>query len=348
MNVHKLDHEQLAALCRALEHLCHAGISTGDALALLAEDETAAQEKELLQSMSRWADEGRSLAEIFRESECFPAYACQLMAVGERVGKSEDTLRALADHYRRRARLEQQLKSSLLYPSVLLAVLLAVLLVLLVWVLPVFDEVYARLGSRLSGLAGGLLALGGLLRKLMPLLGLALLAAAVFWLVMKLSPDARERCAAAWRRRSGDKGIARRVNTARFAQALSLGMTSGMNSREAVDLAGELAQGSEGFQRRCRACREKLEQGAGLSAALRESELLSKGQCRLLEAGLRSGRGEQVMEQIAQQALEDSEQELERIAERIEPTVVVILSVLVGAILLSVMLPLMHIMAAIG
>ena len=121
-----LTKEQIGSLCRALEHLHHAGIGPGDALALLAEDETGAGERELLQSMSRQADEGFSLAWCFRQAGCFPEYLCGLMEVGARLGRTEETLRALADHYENRARLERRLRDTLLYPAVLLTVLLAV------------------------------------------------------------------------------------------------------------------------------------------------------------------------------------------------------------------------------
>lgn len=344
----RLDHEQVGTLCRALGHLYHAGIGAGDALALLAEDAASAGEKTLLQSMSRQADEGAALSQIFRDAGCFPDYVCALMEVGEQVGRSEDTLHALADYYQGRARMERRLKSTLLYPSVLLVVLLAVVVVLLVWVLPVFNDVYARLGSSLTGLAGGLLMLGGVLRRLMPLICVLLALAVAFVMVMGVSSAARDRLLNAWGRERGDKGLARRINTARFVQALAMGMASGMTDHQAVGLAAGLSGGSDRFQRRCAACLGALEAGKGLSAALRESELLSGAQCRLLEAGLRGGNAEQVMEQIALRTLEESEQELESIAARIEPTVVVVMSILVGAILLSVMLPLMHIMTAIG
>lgn len=344
----KLNCEQLGVLCRALGHMYHAGIGAGDAFALLAEDESSAEEKNLLRTMSRQADEGMSLAGIFSETGCFPPYLCNLMLVGERVGRSEETLNALAEYYDGRARLERQLKSALLYPSVLLLVLLAVVFVLLVWVLPVFNDVYARLGSSLTGLAGGLLTLGLMLRKAMPVLG-ALLALAVCALPAAAAfPAARETLLGMWQRRRGDRGIGRQIHTARFIQALAMGMTGGLTDCEAVELAAHLARGSRGFQLRCDACLAELNSGAGLSTALRESELLSKAQCRLLEVGMRAGKGAQVMEQLALKALEESEWELENLVGRIEPAVVVVMSGLVGAILLSVMLPLMHIMTAIG
>ncbi len=348
MKQKKQSQEQIAVLCRALAHLYHAGVGTGDGLALLAEDETGADEKVLLQSMSRRADEGASLTQVIRETGAFPAYVCNLLEVGERVGRTEETLNALADYYDGRVRMARQLRSTLLYPTVLLAVLLAVVVILLVWVLPVFNDVYIRLGSSLTGLAGGLLMLGVGLRKLMPLLCAVLVVVVAFVIAVSASAAVRERLLALWQARRGDKGLARRQNTARFAQALAMGMSSGLTDREAVELAAGLAEGSAQFQARCAACLSRLDEGMSLGVALRETELLTRAQCRLLETGAKSGTGEQVMKQIALRALEESEQELETLTGRIEPTVVVVMSVLVGAILLSVMLPLMHIMTSIG
>jgi len=344
----QLTHEQIGSLCRALAHLVHAGIGTGDALALLAEDESGAEEHALLETLSRQADEGSSLARSFRQAGCFPDYVCGLMEVGERLGRTEDTLTALAGYYENRARMERRLREALLYPSVLLAVLLAVVVILLVWVLPVFNDVYARLGSRLTGVAGGLLALGSVLGRLMPALCVLLAAVVLLAVLAAKSEAARKTLLGAWRSRHGDRGIARRISAARFAQALSMAMSGGLNDCEAVELAMNLAGENEAFRRRCASCLAKLEGGATLSTALRETELLNKGSCRLLEAGIRSGSGEAAMERIALRMLEESEQALEELTGRIEPAVVVAMSVLVGVILLSVMLPLMHIMTAIG
>lgn len=54
------------------------------------------------------------------------------------------------------------------------------------------------------------------------------------------------------------------------------------------------------------------------------------------------------MEKIADDLSEESELALEDRVSRVEPALVLVCSILVGLILLSVMLPLMHIMSAIG
>ncbi len=344
----RLTNEDIGALCLALEKLIHAGIGTGDALILLAEDEKEGPFKNLLCAMADAADAGKGLAQIFREAGCFPAYACGLLEVGERVGKTEETLKALADYYDGRARMTRNLRSALLYPALLLLVLLAVVVILLVWVLPVFNDVYAQLGSSLTGLAGGLLAMGAALRKALPLLCALLGLLVIFCGLAALLPGLRAALARFWRRHRGDRGLYRKLDTARFAQALAMGLRSGMEAREAGALAAALAAGSPAFEKRCADFAARLDAGEALPAALRESGLLPRAESRLLEAGVRGGSGEIVMDQLAERLLEDSEQALEERVSRIEPAIVVLLCAMVGVILLSVMLPLMHIMTGIG
>ncbi|MEG1593862.1 MAG: type II secretion system F family protein, partial [Oscillibacter sp.] len=72
------------------------------------------------------------------------------------------------------------------------------------------------------------------------------------------------------------------------------------------------------------------------------------GHCRMLALGLRGGEGDAVMAELSRRLSEDARQSLEDQIGRVEPTLVLVTSLLVGLILLSVMLPLMHIMSAIG
>ena len=91
-----------------------------------------------------------------------------------------------------------------------------------------------------------------------------------------------------------------------------------------------------------------MEQNGDLAAALRETEMLPAAACRLLAPGVRGGTGDAAMGEIARRLSEEAENALARKTGRVEPALVLGTSLLVGAILLSVMLPLTHIMTAIG
>ncbi len=336
---------ELSSLTMELSMLLHAGIGVGDALSMLSGEDGY---RDLLDGMARRADEGEPLSQCLREGGRIPAYVCGLVEVGEETGRTEEALAALSRYYERRARLDRQVRSALLYPAVMLVLMLLVIAVLLVRVLPIFDDVYASLGGRLTGVAGGLLALGRGLDAAMPALWAALALAVVFFGAFAGVESFRDRVLALWRRGRGDRGVSRRMNNARLAQAMAMGMASGLPLERSMELAASLMEDVPPARARCEDCRARLEGGASLSAAMGESGLLPAGACRLLEIGQRGGTADAAMEKIARDLSEDGEAALEELVSRVEPSLVLVCSILVGVILLSVMLPLMHIMSAIG
>lgn len=339
----KATNEEIAGLCLELSLLVHGGVGLGDALTLLSEE---AEDNGELSRLAERVDGGGSLSSALRESGRYPAYVSGLVETGERTGRTEQALGALARYYEERERLTRRVRGAVLYPAVMLCLMLVVIGVLLVKVLPIFDQVYASLGSGLSGAAGALLTLGGWLERSMPVLWAVLAVLAVAAVVCGVWEPARSGLGALWQRWYGDRGVSRKLNDARLAQALAMGLSGGLPLEEALELAGGLLTG--GARERCLACRALLSEGAGLSAALGESGVLPARSCRLLELGQRSGAGDTAMEKIAGDLLEEGEQALESLVGRVEPALVLVCSVLVGLILLSVMLPLMNIMAAIG
>ena len=338
-----ISNDDIASLCLELSLLLHAGVSTGDALSLLAEE---GDRQGMLKAMAEQVDSGDTLSAALRDSGAFPVYVCGLVEVGERTGRTEEALAALSRYYEDRVRLNRRVRSALLYPAVMLALMLVVIGVLLVRVLPIFDDVYASLGGRLTGVAAGLLTLGQWLEGVMPVLYIIIAALALLVLLFSAVGPLRRWLTSLWQGTHGDKGVSRKLNNAKLAQALAMGMASGLPVEEAVALSASLMEG--GARERCESCRKRLEGGEPLGEALKQSGLLPARQSRLLELGQRSGAGDASMEKIARDLSEEGEAALEAMVSRVEPALVLVCSVLVGLILLSVMLPLMHIMSAIG
>ena len=338
-----LSYGEIAEVSLELSLLLHAGVGTGDALYLLGED---SPHKKLLSAMADEVDGGAALASAMRSSAAFPTYACGLVEVGERTGRTEEALAALSRYYEDRVRMDRRVRSALLYPAVMLALMLVVIGVLLVKVLPIFDDVYASLGTRLTGVAAGLLTVGRWLEGALPVFWAVLAALVLIGFLFTAVGPLRRSLVSFWQRGHGDRGVSRKLNNARLAQAMAMGMASGLPLEEALGLSAGLVEG--GARRRCEDCRKRLDNGEALSAALKASGLLPASQSRLLELGQRGGAGDASMEKIARDLGEEGEAALDAAVSRVEPALVLLCSVLVGLILLSVMLPLMHIMSAIG
>lgn len=335
--------EEIGSMCLALSHFFHAGIPTGEALALLLEEETHPGYRGLLQSMAQQADEGIALSVILKNTGCFPAYVSTLVAVGEKTGKVEEALAALSQYYTQQAQRKQQLRTSLLYPAALLAVLIAVTVILLVWVMPVFAQVYGQLGITLTGTAGWLLALGQGLGQALPGICLFLGLLLIFFLI----PGLRKPVLQLWQNRRGHRGVYGSVNTARFVQGLSMAVNSGMTAQEAALLGTSLSD-SKAFRAQCQTCLKALDKGHSLPRALGEAELLTPADRRLLESGIRSGQTASVISDLATRLAERSQAAIDRLVGWIEPLMVAAACILIGGVLLSVLVPLANLMQAIG
>lgn len=344
----ELSNFEIADLCRELALLLHSGIGAADALYLMAEEEKDPQLHSLLAEMAGFMDEGCYLHQAFQNSNRFPLYISALLRVGDEVGKTEETLNALASYYEKREKMKRQIVSSLSYPAILLLLMLIVIVVLLSKVLPVFNEIYMSLGGQLHGVAGGLLIFGQFLNKAMPVLCALLLLLLLSVALLYMHAPLRSKLLHIWQRKFGDRGIARKMNNARFAQALSMAFSSGMILEDAVEMAAALLEDCPQAAQRCKNCREELLNGAELSAALGANGLMSSSACQLLTLAMRSGSGDSVMEEISLRMQDEANLALDSAVSKVEPALVLLTSALVGVILLSVMLPLMNIMTAIG
>ena len=342
-----LSYPELSDICRGFALLLHSGVGVADGAFLLAREEQPPVQR-LLNTLGESLDTGMPLSEAMKQSGAFMDHVCAMVRIGEETGRQEEALNALADYYEERSRSLRQIRSAVAYPAMVLVLMLIVVGVLLVKVLPVFDRVYASLGSRLTGPAAGLLYVGQLLEAGLPVifgLLLILVAAAV---TIRFCPALRKKLTAIWQRRYGDRGLARKFNNARFSRALAMGLASGLSLESCMSLAENLLQDAPGAARRCNQCARAMEEGVAFGNALEQAELLPPAQCRLLQIGSCSGNADRVMEQIADTMMTDAQDALEQAISGIEPAMVLASSLLVGLILLSVMLPLADILAVLG
>lgn len=341
-----LSNMDTARLCRGLMLMLHAGVGLGDGLFLLAREEAGL--KKPLETMGASLDDGVPLSDAMEKSGLFPACVPGMVRIGEETGRTEEALAVLAAYYEEQDRTEKQLRMAVAYPAMIFVLMLAVLFVLLVQVLPVFDQVYASLGSRMTGAAAGLLYLGQLMKAALPVLFGVLVFVALLMLALRLNKSLKERVLGMARSRFGDRGVSRKFSNARFARGMAMALRSGLAPEAAAALARPMLADQPGAARRCKACAEALEVGTSLPEAMEQNGLLSPADSRLLQLGIRGGSADTVMENIADRMMEDAQLSLEQTVSRVEPAMVMVSSLLVGLILLAVMLPLMDILSVIG
>ncbi|MGN0709230.1 MAG: type II secretion system F family protein, partial [Anaerovoracaceae bacterium] len=160
-----LSSPELASFASQMHLILKAGISDAEGIAILHDDADDQKDRELLEKMQDTMDRTASLSRAMEDAGVFPPYMVHMTKIGEETGNLESVMDQLDSHYTREEDMRKSRLNAVLYPVILTCIMLAVIIVLLTEVMPVFDQVFATLGTEMSGLAKGLLHLGMAVRS---------------------------------------------------------------------------------------------------------------------------------------------------------------------------------------
>lgn len=343
-----VSNEDMTYICSELSFLLQAGVSTGDSLHIMSDDENRKEYGRLFGVMAEKADNGQPLDAIMEEEGVFPKYASNLVSAGTETGRLAECLKSLAAYYRRRVSIEEQLRTAILHPVFLLVVMIVIITVLMTKVVPVFNKVYLQMGQGLTGIGGTLFRIGQILDSAVPFLTMILFVILFLLVMFSISNSFREKMLDTWYGVSDIRGVLGKINRAKFSYGMHISISSGLHIEDILIISKLLVYSSPKMIKRIERSLEDIDSGISLSESLSNNKLLSVADCRLIEAGYRSGNIGIVIEQIAKRLADEAQRDLSNWVASIEPTLVMITSTVIGTILLAVMIPLINIMSALG
>lgn len=338
---------ELSAFCSQMAMILRAGIPEREGLRIMRDDAADSATKSLMAQMTDNAEIGMPFSQVLRESGVFPDYMLDMTEVGECSGRLDEVLEALSDYYERERNIWAAVKNAVTYPLIMLALMMLVIAVLSIKVLPVFGQVFAQLGAQASMFARGVLKLGGIMGRVSTALVAALAIIVLVALIMRLFPSGRKALSSFFSCCPVTGKVAAKIAGGRFAGAMALMLSSGMDTERALEMAGRLVTHKE-TARRVESCKKLIAEGSNFSDALSKSQLFPGIYARMIAVGFKTGSVDQVFKKLADQYEQEISDDISSLVSIIEPSMVAVLSVVVGLILLSVMLPLMGIMSSIG
>ena len=336
--------EEISLFCLEMSLLLKAGLPVDVCFSILAEEEKEPAKIKILNTLHEKTSIGISVYEAMRDEEVFPPYMLKMILLGGETGYLEAVFHELSVYYEERSRVERMLKETIVFPIVLLFMMMAVIVILMIEVLPVFQNVFSQLGGTLSPVALFFLNLGLeiLERKMFFFIAAVLFLIGVLMVIFH--GDTREKWNHFWKKQFIKTNVGNLFETAHFASALHMGVSGGLGTDKALEMAGEFCE--ESMQERIRSCRERTMMGIPLADAVAEQDLMKPMYCRMLSVGIKTGTIDTALEEISRRSGEEAAEALRKTAAKVEPAVVIILCVVVGVLLLSVMFPLVGIMNA--
>lgn len=337
----------LSAFCLEISLFLRAGISISDGLHMLRDDDNDKSSKELMDLLYTITEEGKPLSAALTEAGGFPSYLLDMVILAEKTGKLEATMRSLSEYYDRQNRLSLSIKNAIFYPFILIIIMMIVIAVLVTQVLPIFNDVFNQVGAQMSSFATRIMSIGQAMSGASTAISITCAVLLLIVLLVFCVPSLKAGISAFFKNTFGGSGIFKRISSARFAFAMAMATSSGIDSDQAITLAAKVCNGGKVFISKAQECRKLLDEGTKLGDALSSSGIFTSRNSRMLSLAEQTGTLPDVMETIAQRSEETIRDEIDSLISKIEPTLVIVTSVIVGIILLSVMLPLVSIMSTI-
>ena len=261
-----------------------------------------------------------------------------MMRAGEVGGILPDTCSRVALFLESSNKLRAKVKSSMMYPTVVIVVSLLLSSALVMFVLPVFVDMFADFGAKLPGLTQALLDLSHLLTKYWYIFGIVI-AAAIYGFKYYYKTDRGQYCIDELMLRFPIIGeLATKIAVSRFASTFSQLLHSGVQIIESLEIVG-LATGNRVIGDSLFDARKVIEEGQPLSTALEANKYYPRMLVHMLSAGEQTGQVEEMMDKVAEFYENEVETTLSGLTSMIEPLLMVFIGAIIGTIVVAMFLP---------
>ncbi|MCR4902478.1 MAG: type II secretion system F family protein [Butyrivibrio sp.] len=343
----KLTDYEISVFCRQMSLLLKAGIGPSESVNILMQDVESGSGKNILNALKQVLSSGEQLHVALKLSGMFPEYVVNMVEIGEESGNLDVVMDSLGTYYEREDNIKESIKSALSYPMIMIIMMLVVIIVLIVKVLPIFNQVFAQLGTGMSTFSNSLLKLGNTLSHYSTVLIILLFIIIVFAIAVNKNKKLKERFTSLICKIPAIGKMYESIAAERFANAMVLTLSSGMDTFESLRLANKLVE-NKTMNKKIDLCINKIAAGESFPEAITGAELFNRFYNKMIEVAFSTGSIDEVMKQIAERYRLETTRRMGNLISVLEPTLVIILSLIVGMILLSVILPLMGIMSNIG
>ncbi len=345
-----LESSAISAFCNSVATMLAAGVQTDEAVHMLSENRKQSNFKSVCDEVYSHLIDGSNLAESMEKTGAFPAYAVEMVRVGESSGRTERVLRTLGHYYESERRTFAKLQSSVGYPAALLCVMSVILLFTVILILPIFSQTYENMSGTLTSGSFGMVNASVIVGWVALVVVLVATVAALVISGLSHSENGRVRVGQLLRKFPGTKQAMYQLALSRFTNALASFIAAGVQEEAALRQAMATVD-HPALKQKLDATFDamvNIDNPRSLGQAIVENEVFEPVYGRMLLMSTRSGSVDEVLGHLSDIFFDDANAQLDSAVDTIEPTLAAFLTVAVGATLIAVMLPLIGIMGSIA
>lgn len=342
----KLD--DLVIFSRQLATMVDSGISLVQSLSILSEQSDNATLSTTTLYLKKDIESGFSFCNaLAKHPQVFSDLYINMAKAGETSGKLDEILDRLASYLEKASALQRKVRSSLIYPAVVISLALIITIVLLVKVVPIFKNIFDTLGGTLPLPTQILINISDIMRRYFPfvLVGFAVI---VFLLKKYIStPRGRYKFDRTLLQLPVFGPLFKKVAIARFSRTLATLVRSGVPILNALNIVGKTSGNKVVEEIVLNAC-TSIKEGEPISVPLSKENVFPPMVVRMISVGEQTGQLEKMLNKIADFYEEQVDAAVSGLVSMIEPLVIAFLGVVIGSIVIALFLPIFKITELIG
>lgn len=318
--------------------LIRAGLPILSSLELLAKRQKNPVFRAQLEDVAARVKTGESISTAFEAQGGFPLVYTVTLQAGERSGNLEEVLQRYLNFQRVSLTFRKKLKSSLIYPTFLVAMVIGLFIFLITFVVPRFAQLYDQLGTKLPGLTLFLLALGKNAQHYGIYIGLVL-ALIIYLIVRWTKTDSGANFVD--RVRIGTPGLGQvwlKYQVGLFSRTLATLLTGGLPLVPSLETAARSIE-SRQISKAVYTSVESVREGQGLASSLEETGVFPELSVEMIEVGESTGALPAMLNSVAEFFEEDVQTQLAAIMSLIEPLILIVMGAVVVTILIALYMP---------
>lgn len=335
----KIKKKDLAVFCRQFYTMLDAGIGIVKCIDILEKQSENKNLKKALGTLHENVQKGFTLSEgMKKHSTVFPSLLINMVEAGEVSGNLDIIMERMAVHFEKENKLENKIKSALIYPVVLAVVSIAVVIFLLVAVMPTFIGMFESSGQALPKPTQILLNISNWLTEYWYIFIPIVLALIVGFVLFKQTPTGINFVDTLKIKIPVIKDTNVKIITARFARTLSTLMSSGIPLLQSIEIVSRVV-GNKIVHDRLEIASEDVRKGISLSRAINEVGIFPPMVDSMIKIGEESGSLDDILYKTADFYDEEVEVALQRMTSLMEPVMLVIMALIIGFIVIAMAMP---------
>ncbi|MDQ6750620.1 MAG: type II secretion system F family protein [Actinomycetota bacterium] len=333
--------KDLTIMSRQLATMVSSGVTILRALYVLEEQTESKMLKQALVQIRKDVEAGLPLSDAFeRHPKVFNPLYIAMVRSGETGGMLEDSLLRTADQLEKEDALRRQVRSAMVYPTVVISFALVILLALVAFIVPVFAKVFKDFGGKLPGLTQVTVGVSHFVTgRWYLLLGGTALAVWGF-LKWKKSKTGRPQWDTFRLRIPMKIGeVVQKVALARWSRTLSALVHAGVPILQAIEITGKTA-GNVVVERAMANVQDSVKRGGTISAPLKEVSVFPSMVVHMVGVGEETGALDAMLAKIADFYEAEVDAAVKALTSILEPVMIIIVGGIVGFVVISMYLPL--------